>query len=193
MKFLDIQLIGISKAFEQIQVFKNLNLTFTEGRIHCIMGASGIGKTTLLNLLMGLIKPDAGQIIGLEGIKIASVFQEDRLIEHWDAIQNVKLVCEKSITVEQIEEEFRKVRLDDYKNKPVLYLSGGMRRRVAIIRAILAPSQLLILDEPFKGLDEELKNSVIRFLVEKTKGKTVIVVTHEKDEVEALGGNIVKL
>jgi len=142
---------------------------------------------------MGLIKPDAGQIIGLEGIKIASVFQEDRLIEHWDAIQNVKLVCEKSITVEQIEEEFRKVRLDDYKNKPVLYLSGGMRRRVAIIRAILAPSQLLILDEPFKGLDEELKNSVIRFLVEKTKGKTVIVVTHEKDEVEALGGNIVKL
>jgi len=193
VKFLDIQLIGISKAFEQIQVFKNLNLTFTEGRIHCIMGASGIGKTTLLNLLMGLIKPDAGQIIGLEGIKIASVFQEDRLIEHWDAIQNVKLVCEKSITVEQIEEEFRKVRLDDYKNKPVLYLSGGMRRRVAIIRAILAPSQLLILDEPFKGLDEELKNSVIRFLVEKTKGKTVIVVTHEKDEVEALGGNIVKL
>lgn len=183
---MDISLHQVSKQFGQNQVMKDLNFTFMEGQINCIMGVSGSGKTTLINLLMGFIKQDAGEIRGLQGRQIAAVFQEDRLIEHWDAIKNVRLVCGKAVTAQKVEEEFDKVGLEEYLEKPVRDLSGGMRRRVAIVRAILAESDLVIMDEPFKGLDEALKRKVIEYVRQKTRGKTVIVVTHDKEEVQLL-------
>lgn len=190
---MDIQLLQLSKKFKEKELINNLNATFLEGRINCLMGASGIGKTTIINILMELVKPDAGEILGMQGRRIAAVFQEDRLIEHWDAVKNVRLVCDKSVSTTQIEQEFALVGLEDYQDKPVEKYSGGMRRRVAIVRALLAKSDLIILDEPFKGLDENLKLQVIDYVKRRTKGKTVIVVTHDKEEVQFLEGNLIIL
>lgn len=182
---MDIELLHIVKRFDQKQVISDFSAIFREGQVNCLMGASGIGKTTIINILMGLLKQDSGEIHGMEGRRIATVFQEDRLIEHWDAIKNVRLVCDKSVARETIEQEFKKVGLEDYENKPVSKLSGGMRRRVAIVRAMLAQSDLIIMDEPFKGMNEELKSMVIDYVKQKTLGKTVIIVTHDKEEAES--------
>jgi NitT/TauT family transport system ATP-binding protein len=189
---MDIQLIHISKRFEDKTVLEDLNITFPEGRISCLMGPSGSGKTTLINLIMGIDQPDSGEILGCRNRRFAVVFQEDRLIEHWDPVRNIRLVCDKSVTTEQIRQELYQVGLEDYE-KPVQDYSGGMRRRVALIRAMLAKSDVLILDEPFKGLDEELKKIVIGYVKQKCGGRTVIVVTHEKEEARQLEAEIISI
>lgn len=190
---MDIQLQNISIKYDDKRIFNDINVTFPEERMSCLMGASGIGKTTLINIIMGLVKPDSGEILGCKNKKFAAVFQEDRLIEHWDAVKNIKLVCDKAVTEEQIRQELWRVGLIDTDNKPVRTFSGGMRRRVGLIRAILAKSDILIMDEPFKGLDEELKKLVITYVKDSVKGKTVIVVTHEKEEAQLLGADIITI
>lgn len=190
---MDIELLQINKRFGNNQILKDYNVTFAEGKINCIMGASGIGKTTLIHILMGLLKPDSGNIQGIQGKHISAVFQEDRFIEHWDAVKNVMLVCSREQTEENVKDHFRRVGLTEYENKLVKALSGGMRRRVAIVRAILADYDLIIMDEPFKGLDEALKKQVIEYVRNETLGKTVILVTHDKDEIETLQGDLIRL
>lgn len=188
-----ILLKNLTKSYEDKTVLNNLNIFFFEGQINCLMGASGIGKTTLIHLIMGILKPDSGEILGCNDKKITAVFQEDRLIEHWDAIKNIKLVCDKSITTEHILQELHKVGIEEGQNQPVSSFSGGMRRRVALIRAMLTEGDIIILDEPFKGLDEALKKQVIEYVKESTVGKTVIIVTHDKTEVELLEGNLITI
>ena len=182
-----IQLLHVTKSFGDQRLFTDLNLTFREGCVSCLMGASGSGKTTLVSMLMGLEKPDSGEIRGVEGKRIAAVFQEDRLIQHWDAVRNVKLACARDMTRQEIEEELKKVGIDEGREKAVRQFSGGMRRRVAIVRALLMESDILILDEPFKGLDEETKKQVMAYVKENTRGKTVLLVTHDRGEAEEFG------
>lgn len=190
---MDIKLTQVSKQFQDKLLFENLNLTFPEGRMTCLMGPSGSGKTTIINCILGLTKPDSGTITGTEGKRIAAVFQEDRLIEHWDAIKNVKLVCDQSVSSGQILDELKAVGLEESLKKPVRDYSGGMRRRVAIVRAMLAVSELIILDEPFQGLDDLLKEQVIDYVRRKTLGKTVILVTHDREEAERLRADLINL
>ncbi len=190
---MDIRLKQISIQFNKKTIFSNLNVTFEEGCINCLMGQSGKGKTTILNLIMGFVKPDRGEILFDQEDRIAAVFQDDRLIEQWDALKNVKLVCGRKPEEEQIIRELMKIGIDDYKGKPVKNFSEGMRRRVAIVRALIASSDIVLLDEPFRGLDSKLKGRVIDYIKEKTKGKTVIVVTHEIEDVMQLEGNLVTL
>jgi NitT/TauT family transport system ATP-binding protein len=188
-----IELLHLSKCFADHIVYKDLNLSFAEGEINCLMGASGSGKTTLLYLLMGILKPDFGEIRGVAGKRIAAVFQEDRLIEHFDAGKNINLVCEKQLSALQIEQELIQVGIEEYAGKEVRHFSGGMRRRVALVRALLAPSDILILDEPFKGLDEALKAQVIDYVKKKTVGKTVVLVTHDMEEAQLLQAKLITL
>ena len=190
---MDIKLTQVSKHFQDKLLFEGLNLTFPEGRMTCLMGPSGSGKSTIINVILGLIKPDSGEVTGTEGKLVAAVFQEDRLIEHWDAIKNVKLVCDKFVTSDQILKELKEVGLEESLKKPVRDYSGGMRRRVAIVRAMLAQSDLIILDEPFQGLDDMLKEQVIGYVRRKTPGKTVILVTHDREEAERLGAELINL
>jgi NitT/TauT family transport system ATP-binding protein len=129
----------------------------------------------------------------LEGKKLAAVFQEDRLCEQFDAIENVKLANSNKLSNTRIMEEFQKVQLTDYENKPVSQLSGGMKRRVAIIRAILADADIIIMDEPIKGLDAELKQNVLKYIKKETTGKTMIMVTHDRDEAQILGAKIIEI
>ncbi len=190
---MNICLKNITKKYEDTLGLNQVSLEFAEGETACIMGPSGIGKTTLINIIMGLVKADSGTLTGLEGKKIAAVFQENRLCEEIDAVHNVKLVCNKNVTELQIKEEFKEVGLLEYENKKTRELSGGMKRRVAIVRAVMAESDIIIMDEPFKGLDEKLKEQVINYIRRKTRGKTVIVVTHNKEEVDALSARLILL
>ena len=190
---MSIQLIGVTKGFDDKLLFENLNLTLSQEQRYCLMGASGSGKTTLVQMLMGFVKPDSGEIKGTTQIRIAAVFQEDRLIEHWDAVKNIKLVCDRSVTAQEIQLELRQVGLEEEIGKAVRFYSGGMRRRVAIVRALLARSDLLILDEPFKGLDEALKLQVMNYIRKKSEGKTVLLVTHDKDDADRFDANRITL
>ena len=190
---MDIRLEKVYKQYNGKTILKDIDMTFTKGSISCIMGASGRGKTTLASILMGLVKQDGGEVLGLHGVRSAAVFQEDRLIEHWDAVKNVRLVCGKEITDAMIREHLGRTGLEDFTDKPVRAFSGGMRRRVAIVRALLAESSLVIMDEPFKGLDEALKEQVINYIKEQTAGKTVIVVTHDRRDAELLGAKVYTL
>lgn len=182
----------ISKTFDGKIVFQAYSAQIEAHRITCILGPSGCGKTTLLNLLMGLMKPDSGTISGVPEKKSA-VFQEERLCETFSAIANVRLVCSRSVSTPMIEEHLLRIGLQGSMHVPVRELSGGMRRRVAIVRAILAESDILLMDEPFKGLDTETKLSVMQYVQEHTKEKTVVMVTHDPDEVEQLNSDRIHL
>ena len=189
----DIIVSNLKMQFGQKLVLDQFNAVFPSGKTTCIMGPSGCGKTTLLHLLLGLEKPDAGNIEGLHDLKLAAVFQEDRLCEEFDAITNVKIAVSEQITIARIQEHFRLLELSDYENKPVSTLSGGMRRRVAIARAMLAESDLVIMDEPLHGLDEKLKEKVLSYLKSAVIGKTTIMVTHNGDEARFLADKILEI
>ena len=189
----NILIQGVNKSFSDLRVLHDFNACIPHGELTCIMGPSGRGKTSLLHLLLGISKPDSGSIVGMAGKTLAAVFQEDRLCEQFDAFENVKLARVEKITSQRIKEEFDKVGLTDYEKKPVLDLSGGMRRRVAIVRAILANADIIILDEPMKGFDTPLKLKVLQYIKEATKGKTVIMVTHDYEEAQILEARILEM
>lgn len=183
---------NVSKAFDGRKVLENVSLRFPAGSVTCILGPSGCGKTTLLRIAAGLEKPDSGSVEGIPE-QISFVFQEDRLCEEFSAVSNVRLATGKNMPKEEIVRSLAEIGLGDDLTKPVREFSGGMKRRVAIVRAVCCPAELLFLDEPFKGLDEKLRLEVIGYIREHSKGRTVICVTHEPEDAERLGGQMVEL
>lgn len=189
----DIVLKGITKRFEEKTVISDRGFVFPEGKISSVMGPSGAGKTTLLMLVAGLSAPDLGEITGVPE-RVSFVFQEDRLCEDFSAVANVRLVTGKRVKDEEIREELLRLGIpEESLSQPVREFSGGMKRRVSIARAILYTPDLMLLDEPFKGLDEDLRRNVMDELLEKLRGKTVILVTHDPEEAEYMGGEIIQL
>ena len=179
-----IQLHDICKTFDQHPVFTNWNHNFETVMVHVLKGPSGCGKTTLLRMLMGLEIPDSGTITPLQNYRKATVFQEDRLCENLSAMQNVLMVVRnqsKKDLLDQLKQDFYQVGLDDMYQK-VSTLSGGMKRRVAILRAMYANADIIFFDEPLKGLDDTTKEKVMLFIKERIKDKTVFWVTHDVDE-----------
>ena len=188
----DIVIRDLCKAFDDKQVLKNFNATFTEGKITCIMGDSGCGKTTLLNILLGFLEPDSGSIEGLPS-RIGVVFQEDRLCEDFTAVSNIQMVTGKTRTKEQIEQILERMGLGAELYHPVRTFSGGMKRRVAIARALMYDCNLLVLDEAFKGLDGDTKANILACTEEYAAGRTVISVTHDPHEAEVFGDEIIRM
>ena len=189
----EIILRDISKSYGEKKVLSHLSLSFAPGHLTCLQGPSGAGKTTLLRLIAGLEKPDAGTLEGIPE-RIAFVFQEDRLCEDFSAPANVQLVTQKRLSRDLILAHLREIGLpEDSLRQPVREFSGGMKRRTALVRAGCYDADLVILDEPFKGLDEALKSKVIDYVLRYTAGKTVLVVTHEKEEADRLGGRLITL
>lgn len=182
----DIVLENVSKAFDGRTVLSGFSATLPAGAVTAIMAPSGGGKTTLLRLLMGLERPDSGSIKGLENVRRSAVFQEDRLCDNLTPVANIRLV-HPALTRQEVEQAMEEVGLRDCAGQPARELSGGMRRRVAILRALLAPYDVLFLDEPFKGLDVETKRRVMEDVRRRSAGKTVVLVTHDESEVAALG------
>ncbi|MCF2642055.1 MAG: ATP-binding cassette domain-containing protein [Lachnospiraceae bacterium] len=180
-----ISLNHISKSYQGQSVFSDLCLSIPKGEFTAITAPSGYGKTTLLRLLMELEKPDGGTITGLTGQKKSAVFQEDRLCENLSSLTNIRLTASKSDET-HILTAMEQIGLYDCAKKKVSELSGGMKRRVAILRALLADYDILFLDEPFKGLDKDTKDLVIKYTGQHITGKTVIFTTHVHSEISAL-------
>ena len=176
----------LSKSFGEHIVLKDFSANIPTGQVTLLTAPSGKGKTTLLRILMGLETADNGDISDFSGLKQSAVFQEDRLCENLSALSNIKLASPQ-LQNETIEEALNKVGLAEYEHCPISEFSGGMKRRVAILRALLADYDILFLDEPFKGLDAETKALVMSDVKQRSQGKTVILVTHDPTEAEILG------
>ena len=182
----DIVMHVLCKSFGEKSVLRDVSGTLAAGRITGLMAPSGAGKTTLLRILMGLEQADSGRIDGLDGLRLSAVFQEDRLCDQLDGVSNLRLVT-PSLSRAEARNALEAVGLADCIGQPTRELSGGQRRRVAILRGLLADYDLLILDEPFKGLDRETKQLVIEDTQRRCMGKTVLLVTHDPTELDALG------
>ena len=183
---------NISKAFGDNAVITDFSHDFEKGGITCITGPSGCGKTTLLRMLSGIIKPDGGEI-KRDHMAMSFVFQEDRLCESFTALSNIRLVTGKNVPEEIIREHLLEVLLGDFADAKVRDFSGGMKRRVAIVRALCHPARLLFMDEPFKGLDAKMKIKVMDYVKNHTKDKTVIFVTHDDFEAKYMGAGVINL
>lgn len=185
----DIVLKGICKAYQGKPVLRDFSAVLPKGEIIGMMAPSGAGKTTLLRILMGLETADSGQIDGLAGVRVSAVFQEDRLCAHLSAIGNIRLAAPHQ-TAEAVCAALCEVGLGGCTEQPVRELSGGMCRRTAILRALLADYDLLLLDEPFKGLDNATKELVMADTRRRAAGHTVLLVTHDEAELEAMGAQL---
>lgn len=188
---MDIIVKNLCKSFGDKQVLNNVNAIITCGKVTALMGQSGVGKTTLLNIMMGFVAADSGVVENVPQKKSA-VFQENRLCESFSVISNIKMV-NGSLDNKVIMEHLEAVGLGAEADHKVSTLSGGMKRRVALVRAILAEKDVLFLDEPFKGLDEETLEKVQNYLLKNIKGLTVVMVTHQIEEARALGAEVILL
>lgn len=177
------------------ELINDLSLHIPAGDRVCIMAPSGTGKTTLLNLLTGGLKPDSG-IISFEvdtgdGVNISMVFQEDRLCSEYTAAYNIALGLKRGCRkTDLIQSHLEQLGMDESIFADVKELSGGMKRRVAIVRAVMSPSRVLILDEPFASLDEELKDRTAEYIIENLNGRTLVVVSHDEKDAERLNARI---
>ena len=170
-------------------LLQDFNLSLSPGQPVCLWGPSGCGKTTVLRLVMGLEKPRAGQISRPEGLGISAVFQEDRLIRTKTALANVAFFAPEAAA----EETLRRLGLGDALHQKPAALSGGMRRRVALARALAHPFDLLVLDEALTGLDDDTRAICLQTIREASAGKYLLLATHDRAEAEALGAAIVRL
>ena len=177
-----IKLNNLTVAYNDNTVISDLTYEFAKGNT-AITGSSGIGKTSLINAILSLV-PYKGTIESDE--KYSVVFQEDRLCPYLTAFKNVRLV-------DKIADGFAAMGLSDCMNEKVISLSGGMKRRVAILRAVLADYTTIIMDEPFKGLDDDTRLSVMNYVKKMTSGKSVLLVTHDLSEADFFNCNILNL
>ncbi len=176
------------KSYDGQQVLDNFNLNIEEEHSYIITGPSGCGKTTLLRLILGLEKPDSGSVKLLGDYKYpfinsGMVFQEDRLCDNLDAVTNVTMVSKK-VFRETVIEELGRLLPRELIFKPVRELSGGERRRVAIVRACAVPSDILIMDEPFTGLDDQTRRTVIDYIRDKQGSGPLVITTHDTKDLE---------
>ena len=188
-----LKLDSVSKTFDGKSVLHNVSLVCEEVGITAIMGSSGIGKTTLLNIIAGLEAVDSGTVSRTFN-KISYKFQEPRLFDWLTAVENVQIVLESSSSAETIAQTLLSdVGLSNSALKYPNELSGGMQQRVALARALAFEGDLLLLDEPFSAVDEETKKQLIELIKQYGKTHAVILVTHDKAEADALGATIIEL
>ena len=183
-----IEVKDVSKTFDGRKVLDNFNLNIEEEHSYIITGPSGCGKTTLLRIVLGLEKPDEGTVKLLGDYKYpfinaGVVFQEDRLCEDFDAVTNVTMVSKK-IFRENAIGELKKLLPEEALFKPVRELSGGQKRRVAIVRACAIPSDVLIMDEPFAGLDEQSRKTAIAYIRDKQGSGPLVITSHDTTGLE---------
>lgn len=186
-----LKLTGISHRYGEHTVLEDLTLTLSPGQRIALMGPSGVGKTTLLRIALGLMTPTEGTVENTFR-KTAAVFQEPRLLPWRTALENVNLVLgDGKTTMETAKGYLEQVQLENALQKYPRELSGGMQQRVALARALAAEGDLLILDEPFKAMDEALRDQIIA-LTAKTDA-AILLVTHEEEEAAALNCEIIRI
>lgn len=173
-----IELKNISKSFNDKKVLDSFCASFDDG-CYLLRGPSGSGKTTLLQIVLGLLKPDSGEVVMPAGIRFAVSFQENRLFEKESVITNITAVNE-NVSEEAAKEAVLELLPAEVLSKKAGELSGGMKRRLAVIRAILHDSECVILDEPFTGLDDEARAKTLAFIKSRLNGRLLIITSHDE-------------
>ena len=184
-----IRLDGVSLRFGEKRVLDHFSLVLPCSGILGLSGPSGCGKTTLARVLAGLISPDSGNVSGIAPGEAALLFQEDRLLPWLTAIGNVAAVCDKATAREFLAAVGLEAEADTRPDA----LSGGMRRRVSLARSLVYPSRLLILDEPFTGVDAPLRERLYPLIRAAAEEKPVVLITHHLDELAALADSALTL
>ena len=185
-----MEIKNLTKLFNDKVIFENYSVCIPENKITFIMGESGCGKTTLLKMICGLDKEYDGEIL-LSSNKLSCVFQEPRVFPTLTAKENIEIVGKggdfSALDV---------LRLVELDNDAELYpdeLSGGMKMRLSIARALYYNGDIFVLDEPFSALDEELKDRILSKIFDALKGKTVLIVSHDPKEAEKYADNLIKI
>ena len=190
-----LELKNIKKTYNETIVLDGFSAICDSSRPSCIMGESGAGKTTLLNIIMGLVSADSGMagysfqsgaVMTDGGYRTSAVFQETSLVLHLNPVINVGHNSDKK----RIKQELGYLIDEEFLDKPCAQYSGGMKRRVEIVRAIMADSDIVVMDEPFAGLDDTTKNKVIAYIMDNIGDRILIISTHDLSDAEKLGANV---
>jgi len=184
---------GLCKVFNEHQVLRSLELRLEDGGIYCLMAPSGAGKTTLLRILLGLETKDAGTIRGIKPGEISAMFQENRLCEALTPVENVALVCPGKVSRSAIRRNLELILPAECMEQPTSELSGGMKRRVALARAMNYPGKMILLDEPFTGLDTDTKKKVIDYILSMRNQRILLAATHGEEDAVWLGARKIRL
>ncbi|MBE6608530.1 MAG: ATP-binding cassette domain-containing protein [Ruminococcaceae bacterium] len=187
---------NITKKFDGEAVLDDFSCEIGENT--AIMGPSGKGKTTLVRIIAGLSSPCSGTVEFSSKPMFSVVFQEDRLFNDFSAIENVSLIFDKKTSKKEAKARASELLSEllispEEQNKAVKDFSGGMKRRVALARALAAEHDILILDEPYKGLDEKSRAVCAEVIKKYSEDKLVLMVTHDKTEAQLTGTNNVIL
>lgn len=189
-----IRLKNVTKSYGDKAVLDGFSLEIACGEKISLMGDSGCGKTTLLRIISGLENADSGELEISESIAV--MFQEHRLLPWISARENIRTVLDKN-SLPLADKYLELVGLSDASDKLPSELSGGMAQRVSFARMLAyaeaTDAELLLLDEPFSALDSELADRMLSLLLEFAKERTVIMVTHDRAEADALGGRIIQM
>ena len=179
---------NVDFAYGEKKVLENFSFALNKGEATAVLGPSGFGKTTLLELASGFLKPQGGNITPFFDKNASFVFQEDRLLPWFTALENLTAVnIEKNRAIEYLE----KVGLSDSANKYPKELSGGMCRRLSIARALAFGGEVFFLDEPLRGLDIKTSAEVLELIRSEISGKTALIITHNPAEAFNLCDRIV--
>lgn len=188
----------VSKSFGEEQVLKDVSRSFARGRIHGIVGNNGSGKTVLMKCIVGFLRPDSGAVL-VEGRRVGRdmdfpgdlgiIIETPGFLPNRTGVKNLQLLADlqKKIRLPEIRESIRRVGLDPDMKKPVGKYSLGMRQRLGIAQAIMEDPQILILDEPFNGLDKAAAGNMRKLLLElKEEGKTILLASHNQADIDQL-------
>lgn len=190
-----IEIKSLSKQFRNETAIDYKDLVFEDGKSYMLLGASGCGKSTLLNMIAGILAPETGEILinGRDMTKLSQkekdkfriqnigyIFQDFKLIADMTVADNINILKLEHVDTSNMDSILKDLQMFEKKNKKVKHLSGGEKQRVAIARAIVKKPDIILADEPTGNLNFAIGESVIQQLVEISKGKTLIAVTHDE-------------
>ena len=191
---INISVDRITKTFENKKVLDEVSFSVSNGEVLAIMAPSGSGKTTIARILAGLDKQDSGNLLIDGELSLSYLFQEDRLMPWMDVYNNIVIGNLNGATRDEIIEIASKLEIEDYLKMYPNKLSGGISHRVALARTMISDSNFIILDEPFRGLDHELKQRIIDGVwADFCKDKAVILISHNQEECNKLANRIIKI
>lgn len=186
-----IECSNLCLSFEGRVILNKVSFSLPDAGIFALMGSSGIGKSSLLKILSGLLAPDSGTIRGLDNLRVGIMFQEDRLLPWHTALKNVMLAMEHP-SHEEARKLLDALEIGESADMYPAVLSGGMKRRAALARAIAFSPDVLLLDEPFSGIDEQIKGRISPFIQE--SAPLIIFSTHNVKDAGMMGAmNILTL
>ena len=185
---MELRVEDLRKSYGGTAVLQGVSFTAEIGLTR-VTGSSGIGKTTLLRILLGLESPDGGAT-NAGRFRWAAVFQEDRLLEGYDVLTNLRFVCRQRLSDAELSAYAAALLPQNSLFQPVCEFSGGMKRRLSLLRALLVPFDLLILDEPFNGLDSENRKKAAALVRNRAQDKILLFAAHTQEDAALLGAEI---